>query len=89
MRYKRGVGSGASWMLQDVVCRELEIMGEAASQLSEGYRQGHPEVPWRQMIGTRNRLIHAYANVDPGIVWDIACSDIPSVLRRLRELLGD
>lgn len=77
------------WMLQDVVCRELEIMGEAAIHVSDSFQKAHPEIPWRSMVGTRNRLIHAYASVDLGIVWEIARSDVPRLLDQVQALLKD
>lgn len=46
-------------MLQDAVIRPLEIIGEAASRVSDEYRERHPEIPWHKMIGMRNRLIHS------------------------------
>lgn len=45
---------------QHAIVRALEILGEAASKVSSEYRQQHPEIPWREMIGMRNRLIHDY-----------------------------
>jgi uncharacterized protein with HEPN domain len=50
--------------LQHLIVRDLEILGEAASRVSQAYRQKHPEIPWRDMIGLRNRLIHVYFDLD-------------------------
>ena len=58
-------------LLQDGVIRQLEVMGEAARNISEELRNEYPEIPWRQMIGLRNRMIHAYFNVDLQIIWEI------------------
>jgi uncharacterized protein with HEPN domain len=54
------------------VLHATALIGEAASRLSPEFRQVHPEVPWREIIGTRNRIIHGYENVKLDTVWDIA-----------------
>ena len=56
---------------KDAVVRNLEIIGEAAKQIPEQIKERHPEIPWKQITGMRNRLIHGYFVVDYGIVWDI------------------
>lgn len=73
--------------LQLAVVRLLEIVGEAASGLSEGLKEGHPEIPWSQITATRNRLIHGYFDVDLGVVWKIATEDAPSLVDRLRAIM--
>jgi len=67
--------------------RLLEIVGEAASQISEDYRSKHPDVPWKKMVALRNRLIHGYFDVDLDIVWDTVVSDLPPVANQLERLL--
>lgn len=66
-------------LVQDGVIRQLEIIGEASRNLSDDFRVQHPELPWRQIIGLRNRLIHAYFDVDLGIVWDIVQENLPQL----------
>ena len=66
--------------LQDSVIRRLEVIGEAAGRISTQFREQHPEIPWHDMIGMRNRMIHGYDDVDLEIVWN-------TVQRRLPELL--
>jgi uncharacterized protein with HEPN domain len=58
-------------LVQDGVVRQLEIIGEACRNLSDSFRAQHPDLPWKQIIGLRNRLIHAYFDVNLGIIWDI------------------
>ncbi len=74
-------------LLQDGVIRQLEVMGEAARNLSEDLRNEHPQIPWRQMIGLRNRMIHAYFNVDLQIIWEIVQGDIPVLLQKMKQIL--
>lgn len=66
--------------------RLLEIVGEAAASLSQDVRDSRPEVPWRAIIGTRNRLIHGYFDVDLDIIWNIVRHDIPNLIVQIRTL---
>ena len=65
----------------------VEIVGEAATRTSDVVQAAHPEIPWREIIGTRNRLIHGYDAVDYNILWDIVTVDFPPLARRIRTLL--
>ena len=73
--------------VQHLFLRNLEILGEAASRISPDLRQAHPEIPWRDIIDMRNRLIHAYFDIDMDIVWKTVRDALPDVLKRLRLLL--
>ncbi|MFA6112062.1 MAG: DUF86 domain-containing protein, partial [Candidatus Latescibacterota bacterium] len=55
----------------DAVVRNLEIIGEAARRLPSAYTAQHPDLPWHQMAGLRNRIVHDYAGLDVEIVWDV------------------
>jgi len=66
----------------------LEIIGEAASKVGPGFRQVHPEVPWRALIGLRNHLIHGYDVVDLDIVWRTTEEDLPRLSETLAGLLA-
>jgi uncharacterized protein with HEPN domain len=74
-------------ILLDAVCRNLEIIGEAAGKVGPEFRAAHPEIPWRQMISARNILIHNYDGIDPAIVWGIVERDILSLLAAVRALI--
>jgi uncharacterized protein with HEPN domain len=74
-------------LLQDGVIRQLEVMGEAARNLSDDLRNEYPQVPWRQMIGLRNRMIHAYFNVNLQIIWEIVRGDLPDLKRETESIL--
>lgn len=71
-------------MIQDAVIRNLEIVGEAASQMSGKMKAGMPQVPWRRVVDFRNFLIHSYGSVDLEIVWEVVADDLP-VLRESVE----
>jgi uncharacterized protein with HEPN domain len=64
---------------QSAVIRQLEIIGEAVKQLSSDLTSSHPQVPWRQIAGTRDRLIHAYFRVDLDAVWAMVAQDLPAL----------
>jgi len=74
-------------MLQDVVIRKIEIIGEVTKDLSVEFRNGYPEIPWRQIVGMRDKLIYGYFEVDLDAVRDTASKDIPSVREKSREIL--
>lgn len=74
-------------MLSLAAARLLEILGEAATHVSTELQAEAPDIPWRLIIGTRNRLIHAYANVDHDIVWSIVQGDLVPLIRNLDVLL--
>jgi len=63
-----------------VVTRLFEILGEAVKRLSPSFRDQHPGVPWREIAGMRDFLIHGYDRIDLSRVWDAAIEDIPRLL---------
>ena len=68
---------------QDAVIRNLEILGEAAKNLSEDFRARYAAVPWRSIAGARDRLIHHYFGTNLDIVWQIATVELPEVASQL------
>jgi len=69
--------------------RFVEIVGEAAARVSDAFRDDHPQIPWRQIVGTRNILIHGYAQVDLDVLWDIIDVNLTALIRTLEQALGD
>jgi uncharacterized protein with HEPN domain len=72
-------------LFQSAVLRELEIIGEAASRISEKTKKKFPLIPWKELIGLRNRLIHAYFDVDHDIVWKTIREYLPSFQTELKK----
>ena len=73
----------------DATLRNVELIGEAATHVPDRVRDAHPEIAWRQIIGTRNRLAHGYLGIDDDIIWDIIQTDIPELLTALAPLLNE
>ena len=73
--------------LQDAVVRNLEIIGEATKRLSDNYRNDHPGIPWRQMAGMRDVLIHAYDRVDLEEVWITLSEQLPELMVKIEMLI--
>ena len=71
---------------QAAVARNLEIIGEAATQLSEEYKEAHREIPWRKISDFRNVLTHEYFAIDPLLVWEILQKDLPELKRQIERL---
>jgi uncharacterized protein with HEPN domain len=72
---------------QNAVVHLLEITGEAARLISQETRDAHPDIPWEQMIGIRNRLIHEYFRVDLTTVWDTVRNDLPRLIALVDPLV--
>ena len=73
--------------IRSAIIRQLEIIGEATKRLSATFRETHPSVPWKDMAGLRDRLIHAYDDLDLDRVWDAAANVLPKVRAQLEPLL--
>ncbi len=67
--------------------RLLEVIGEAANRIPDEIQAANPEIPWLQVIGLRNRLIHGYDSVDFDILWAIVKNDLPDLIRKLEKIL--
>ena len=71
---------------QDAVVRQMEIIGEATKKISFDFREKYPNIPWLDMAGMRDRLIHDYIDVDFEIIWKTASEDIPQLKILLEEI---
>lgn len=74
-------------LLNLALVRLLEIIGEAANRIPEQEQARHPEIPWRQIVSLRNRLIHGYDSVDFDILWQIVTEDLPPLIASLEGII--
>lgn len=74
---------------QNAILRVLEIIGEAASRITTDTHGAYPEIPWQQIIGLRNRVVHGYFDIDLNLIWQIVHQDIPALIDQLQDLPPD
>lgn len=89
MRFTQGRGRAdldTDEMLRFALTHAIEIVGEAASKVSVETRSALPQIPWAAVAGMRNRLAHAYFDVNPDILWRTAQQDIPELLAQLKAI---
>ncbi|HMV43019.1 MAG TPA: DUF86 domain-containing protein [Leptospiraceae bacterium] len=83
---------GENWFFQDkmtqkAIIRSLEVIGEAVKNISADFRESNPQVPWKDMAGMRDRLIHGYFDVSLERVWNVVENIIPSLKKQMENLL--
>lgn len=71
--------------LQDAVIRRIEIIGEAAKNISEEFKEKHVKIPWHEIVGIRNIIIHEYFDINNDIVWDVCRKDMQNLERWLSK----
>lgn len=76
-----------SYDLQDLTARRLEVIGEAAKNLPFHIREKYSEIPWKNIAGTRDILIHAYFNIDLEKIWIVIQKDIPLLKKEVKKIL--
>ncbi len=76
-------------MLQLALVHLLEIVGEAATRVSDAGQHRFPSIPWRKACGMRNRLVHGYDPIDLKVLWDTITDDLPPLIAGLEQILGD
>jgi len=92
LTYTKGLnqaGFVANELTYDATLRNLELIGEAATHIPDEVRNAHPEIPWRMIIATRNRLIHGYLGIDDDTLWSIIQDDVTSLLPLLEALKSE
>jgi len=75
-------------MLTLALVKDIEIIGEAAGRISADCKARYPAIPWTQMIGMRNRLTHAYFEIDLDIVWEVVTHDLPPLVIELEKIIS-
>ena len=87
-RTRRDLDSDLQFFL--ALCRAVEVVGEAANRVSDATQTRTPEIPWRRIIGMRNRLAHRYDNIDYDTLWDVGAIHLITLRENVRQLLpGD
>jgi len=87
--YTKGIGQidfVLDRMRFDATVRNIELIGEAATHVPEVIRLKSPDIPWRKVIATRNRLVHGYLGIDDDTLWSIVVVDVPHLLEALRKM---
>lgn len=90
--YSKGISQAEFYTnrpLQDAIIRRLEIIGEAVKNLPAPFKTRHPEIPWKQIAGMRDILIHEYFDVDLSLTWRVVKQNIPSIKKQLSLILTD
>jgi uncharacterized protein with HEPN domain len=80
-------GFRSAHLVQDGVIRQLEIIGEATRNLSKEFRDNYADIPWKDIAGMRDKLIHQYFGVDIAAVWDTVKADIPDLKGGVTKIL--
>jgi uncharacterized protein with HEPN domain len=66
----------------------VQNIGEAARRVSPQLQQAHPDIPWRNIVGIRHKVVHDYFYVDYDIIWDVVTSDLPGLVSKLELIVG-
>ncbi len=74
-------------MARDAVLRNIEIIGEAAKGVTYDFRSKHMEIEWKEMAGMRDRIVHAYFEIDWKLVWETASKNVPELEEKIRKLV--
>jgi len=74
-------------LLQHAVTRLIEVIGEAARNISADFKEAHPQIPWPGIVGMRHRLVHEYFRVAPDKLWEVVKKDLPDLVTHLETLV--
>ena len=74
---------------QDAIIRNLQVLGEATKRVSAETRDAHPEIPWKDIAGMRDRVVHDYFGISLDIVWDVVVNHIPPLREKVRQALSE
>ncbi len=88
--YSEGISKNkffANKQLQDAIIRRIEIIGEAAKNISDDVKKRYPDVSWNEVVGTRDIFIHHYFGVDLEIVWNIMKIDLPDLKKKIKNIM--
>lgn len=72
---------------QYAIVRAIEIIGEAAKNIPEAFKKEHPQISWKEIIGTRDIITHKYFGVDLDVIWDIIKTDLPELRKNINKII--
>jgi uncharacterized protein with HEPN domain len=75
--------------IQYAVVRCLEIIGEAVRNIPDSLREKHPDIPWRDMVGMRNKIAHGYFDINLKTVWKVVKEELPAIVPALKRIIDD
>ena len=75
--------------IKEANIRRIEIIGEAVKNISESLKNKHPEIEWKEIVGTRDKMIHHYFGVNLDIIWGIIKRDLPDLKEKILKIKGD
>lgn len=78
-----------NFMMQDAVMRQIEIIGEASNCVSDKFQEEHPALPWFQMRGIRNKIVHDYRGINLQVIWETVTNNLPSLKKQVQDILGE
>lgn len=90
LKYSSGMGYeefSSNEMVLEACVFNISQLGEIANKVEPEFEKAHPEIPWRQIYGLRNRIVHDYEGVNLKLVWEIISTDLPDVKKQLKALL--
>lgn len=93
-RIRRSAAAGFDAFLkeeekQDAIVRNLEIIGEATKKMSQATKEKAPDIPWREIAGMRDKVVHDYAGINLNLIWEVVEKDLPRLLLATEMLLSD
>ena len=74
-------------LLQSAIERKIELIGEAAGRVSKGFKNSHPEIPWKSIVAQRNVVVHDYGEIKPERIWGVVKTYLPDLVKVLEPLL--
>ncbi len=91
MNFSKGINKKkliSNRLKQSAIVREIEIIGEAVKNISKNLKDKHKEIRWKEIAGTRDKMIHHYFGVDMNIIWDIIKKDLPDLKKKILKIKG-
>jgi uncharacterized protein with HEPN domain len=74
---------------QDAVIRNLQVMGDATKKLSMDLRETYSQIPWREMAGMRDKVVHEYFGINYDVVWAVASQEVPRLIPQIEDIVGE